>query len=328
MISHKKLFASALFLAAISGGFACVQSAAQAPAAPVVASKTGDLRVYFIGNSVTDTIRYDALQKLAESRGHKHIWGRHMIPGAPLEWIWSHPKDGISQGEFGLYPKALPDFAWDAISLQPFDRKKEGDLEHIQKFVDLALQNPRNAQTQFFIYARWPRMSKNGKGVTYDKNNFGKDGDDPNKITDYSSIDDWKMLWDRKYTGGWDSSEESADYFQTLALAARKAHPELKKPIAMVPVGHVMAALHKKMAAGEVPGFKNIWDVYADGIHLNQVGSYVVGCTYYATLYRESPVGLTGAPYGLQNEKLAKIIQQTAWEVVQSEPLAGVAVEK
>jgi hypothetical protein len=49
------------------------------------------LRVYFVGNSVTDTINYRALADLAKSRGHKHVWGRPMIPGAPLQWIWQHP---------------------------------------------------------------------------------------------------------------------------------------------------------------------------------------------------------------------------------------------
>lgn len=44
-------------------------------------------RVYFVGNSVTDTERYDALRQLAESRGHVQPWGRQMIPGAPLEWL-------------------------------------------------------------------------------------------------------------------------------------------------------------------------------------------------------------------------------------------------
>ena len=62
------------------------------------------LRVYFVGNSVTDTINYRALAELAKSRGHKHVWGRHMIPGAPLQWIWEHP-----QGRFpGAALRPLP----------------------------------------------------------------------------------------------------------------------------------------------------------------------------------------------------------------------------
>jgi hypothetical protein len=66
---------------------------------------------YFVGNSVTDTIRYSSLAKLAESRGHALTWGRDMIPGAPLSWIWEHPKDGFQQEPIGLYPKALAQHA-------------------------------------------------------------------------------------------------------------------------------------------------------------------------------------------------------------------------
>ena len=48
-----------------------------------------------------------------------------------------------------------------------------------------------------------------------------------------------------------------------------------------------------------MPGYKQIKEVFADGIHLNNVGSYVVGCTYFATLYRENPKGLAwGAVQG------------------------------
>src|SRR3954452_9157734 len=52
-------------------------------------------RAYFVGNSVTDTIRYGSLAKLAESRGRTLTWGRDMIPGAPLSWFWEHTRDGF-----------------------------------------------------------------------------------------------------------------------------------------------------------------------------------------------------------------------------------------
>src|SRR5688500_16689183 len=85
--------------------------------------------VYFIGNSVTDAINYNGLDALVESRGNTHNWGRHMIPGAPLQWIWDHPNDGSSEAPYGLYPNALPNFTWNAISLQPFDRPLEGSTD-------------------------------------------------------------------------------------------------------------------------------------------------------------------------------------------------------
>ena len=70
-------------------------------ATPVHAGEERTLRVYYVGNSVTDTIRYGSLAKLAESRGHTLTWGRDMIPGAPLSWLWEHPKDGFQEAPFG-----------------------------------------------------------------------------------------------------------------------------------------------------------------------------------------------------------------------------------
>src|SRR5688572_13749096 len=85
------------------------------------------LRVYHIGNSVTDTVRYPALAQLASSRGQDYVYGRHMIPGAPLEWIWDHPTQGFGDRPYGHYPQALREYKWDVLTLQPFDRKLEGN---------------------------------------------------------------------------------------------------------------------------------------------------------------------------------------------------------
>lgn len=284
---------------------------------------------------MTDTINYDGLQKLAESRGHTHIWGRHMIPGSPLFLLWRAAEKGgtggFSNPPFGTSFQALDNYQWDAVVLQPFDRKldgadakskdAQGDVLYVQKYIDRTLAHSPDAQ--IYIYARWPRISKGGKGVEYDKNNFGKDTDDPNKITDYSTLDDWDTLWQRAYTGGWDGSEESADYLETLTQIMRNVNPDMKKQVAMVPVGHVMYALNQKMKAGQVPGHNSIRDVYADGIHLNKIGSYIVAATFYAALYKENPRGLSGAPYKMTDDKLNTIIQDTVWDVVSKQPLAG-----
>jgi hypothetical protein len=252
-------------------------------------------RVYFVGNSVTDTIDYRALAELAKSRGHNHVWGRHMIPGAPLQWIWQHPKDGFQEPPFGHYPTALANYPWDALSLQPFDRHldgKDGDLVMAKNFIDLAL--PKSPALQVYVYARWPRQGK----------------------------DDFDTAWLKKYTGGWDNTNETKDYFERLTLELRKAYPALK--IRMVPVGHVMYDLNQRMKAGQVPGYKHIKEVFADGIHLNNVGSYIAGCTFFATLYRENPKGLPAEPYKVQDAKLAGVIQDTVWKIVGTNELAGV----
>ena len=91
--------------------------------------------------------------------------------------------------------------------------------------------------------------------------------------------------------------------------------------------------LHERMRVGKMPGFSDIAEVYVNGIHFNNVGSYVVGTTCYATLFRDDPRGLTADPYNenldprkdrLIDEKLAAAIQDVVWTVVSMHPLAGV----
>lgn len=272
------------------------------PAAPAPA-KT--LRVYHIGNSVTDTLNYEAFGKLSESRGNRYLFGRHMIPGAPLAWIWDHPDSGFTTEPFGFYPKALPGYVWDAVTLQPFDRlldaDRNSDLPVAKRFIDLALKKSPGAR--FYIYSRWPRREEPSPGVF---------------------VLDYDKKWLRRYTGGFDGTEETRDYFETLTHALRKLYPRLKDRLFLVPVGDVLYELSQRMKAGKVAGYTSISQVYKDGIHFNAVGSYIVGCTFYATLYRESPQGLPSAAYTVDNPALARTIQDAVWKVVRAHPLSGV----
>lgn len=287
------------------------------------------LRVYYLGNSVTDTIRYAQLAKLAATRGVTLTWGRHMIPGAPLEWLHAHPNDGFREPPYGGWQSALTEYAWDALSLQPFDRQlhsknKEGadtgDAALIAQWARMAAA--KNPEVQVYIYARWPRVTHQGKSIPFDKNDY--DPTRPGSGNDLSKVDDYLTRWEAKYTGGWDHTNETRDYFETLLREVRRLTPELKRPVLLVPVGHVMAELHQQMKAGQVPGWTSIHQFYKDGIHLNEPGSYLVGCTYFATLLKQSPEGLPTEPYGRIAPELALLIQQTAWRVVTRHPDSGV----
>jgi len=257
-------------------------------------------RVYFVGNSVTDTVRYDALRQLAESRGHVHPWGRQMIPGAPLEWLWTHPADGFTQAPYSYPTNAFPHYDWDHISLQPYDRPLSSDSNFASAFINISL--PRNTNCQFLIYGRWPSQS-----------NF---------------LPDYDGTWLTNYNGGAGYECVTRDYFEQLTRALRGLWSSaLVQPVRLAPVGEVMYQLNQQMKAGQLPGFTNIVNVYADGVHLNDTGAYIVACTYFATLYRETPVGLSSAPYGLTDPTVVAPIQSTAWAVVSSYPYAGIAPE-
>jgi hypothetical protein len=295
----------------------------------IAAEPSNVFRVYYVGNSVTDTICYGELAKLAATRRVTITWGRQMIPGAPLEWLYTHPNDGFREEPFGTWPKALGEFAWDAVSLQPFDRQLHGkndkgeDMGDVALIVKLAaLAAKQNPDVQLYIYARWPRMTTEGKGVQFDKNDY--DPAKPGNGADLSKVDSYAARWAGKYTGGWDLTNESRDYFDQLLAEVQKETSFLKKRVLLVPVGHVMAAMDEQMSAGQVPGYTSIYQFYKDGIHLNEPGSYLVGCTFFAALLKQSPEGLPSEPYGNIPPVLASRIQKTAWEVVRTHPDAGI----
>lgn len=262
------------------------------------ASDFDPFRVYFLGNSVTDTINQEALRVMSLETGHAMPWGRHMIPGTPLEFLWNSPNGGFTQSPYNYYPTALPNWHWNAVSIQPFDRQLASDLDYSRRFIDLAKTNPLNADTEFYIYSRWPR--KNDDGTL-----------------------DFQAKWDRAYTGG-GGTEESRAYFEQLVQQLRAAYPGAAKPVLMTPVGDVLYELDRRMEQGLIPGYSDIAQVYSDGIHFNSVGSYITGLTYYATMFRDDPRWLTGDPYGINNPALAALLKEAVWDVVAGHAYSGV----
>lgn len=257
------------------------------------------LQTYFVGNSVTDTINYNGFVDLAATKGHTQIWGRHMIPGAPLSWIWQHPNDGFREEPYGFYPNALNNYSWDVLSLQPFDRPiggPEGDLTMVGNFVDLAkLQNP---DLRVYLYQRWPGQ----RNYTLD-------------------APTWNSLWLRSYDDqvNW-MNMESRDFFSDLVKQVnRAAYMQDLDPALIVPVGDVLYTLNNRLSAGYIAGYNDVWDLYSDPSHLNNLGSYTVATTFYARLFNDSPIGLgVPAAYGSISPEWVSLIQQSVWEVVRN----------
>ena len=275
----------------------------------------GEERVYFIGNSVTDTVNYGGFKAMGEARSVRVTWARHMIPGAPLDWLWSHQGEGFSDKPYGTSRPAVTDFAWDHITLQPFDRQIDGDRTVITEVV--ALQLAKNPDCRFWIYQRWPRMQDiNGKSLQFDKDDY-----DPAKgrlAIDLARIKPWKELYNRPHTGGWDNSNESRDYFTKLLTAVRTAEP--KAAFRLIPVGDVMAELDARLLAGQVAGWSTVWQVYKDGIHLGPTGSYLCGATFATTLLGLEPKDLPTQAYGAVDPLLVPVIQDCIVTVMSRTP--------
>ncbi|NLF39809.1 DNRLRE domain-containing protein [bacterium] len=237
---------------------------------------------------------------MAKSRGHVQPWGRQQIGGSTLMGLWNSPDGGYAVGQYGYPTNALPYYEWDCLSLQPFDAPLCSDTNAVSLFLNLSL--PRNTNVQAYIYERWPRQI-----------NF---------------IPTYEACWDSDYLGGLGYQVETRDFFGKVLRAVRPVWAfRMNKVIEMVPVGEVLYALSGKMNAGLLPTLPSIRSIYADGIHFNATGRFIVGTVFFATMYKESPIGLPAEAYALSNFPLAAIIQTTVWEVVSTHPYAGVMPE-
>jgi len=86
-----------------------------------------------------------------------------------------------------------------------------------------------------------------------------------------------------------------------------------------------MYELDKLGRAGRLPGCAGAHALYADGIHLTDLGNYAARCTFYAVLFGETPVGLPGSAHSQAvSDEVARLVQETVWRVVRSNKLTGV----
>lgn len=279
------------------------------------------LKLYTFGNSLTANVGPGKFEVLAAAGGEKLIWERSGAPGVPI-WFWA--------GSIDRWKDRFNQRKWDVVTVQPFSRfeKEMAAAETMARFI-----REHQPQAQFYVYAQWPHRRSS---------NWEADFAQPSQLPGWAKRDeDKKEFWLENVAAELNDAGIEADDHRCLAneyelyvLALRKRVP-MTKPVRLIPAGYVMRLLGQKMRAEMVPGLQRVHDLYADGVHLNNIGAYVAACTWYATLLGKSPVGLPVGPYqGDRGEietasltisdDLARVIQETAWEVVATHPLTGV----
>ncbi len=267
-----------------------------------------ELKVYLLGNSLTDDVLYEGLTNIAAEGGDNLTYGRHVIPGAPIWWLWEHPADGFTASGFGYYPEAFAGATWDAVTLQPFaGYAKERD------------------------YARYFAQSLRGEGT------FGPAAPQVPGPGDPTGISPEAVLyiyaqWPSGSNAGWDSAawlqkdplqDRTAAYYEGLVADLRGLEPATD--FYLIPVGHVFHELHQQARAGKIPGIAGQGDWMQDSVHLNDRGSYVAGLTFYTVLYGADPRGQNVvAPYTITEDQ-ATAVQEAVWKVVSRHPLCGLA---
>jgi len=119
--------------------------------------------------------------------------------------------------------------------------------------------------------------------------------------------------------------------WERLQDYANLNRPLAAPPLYIIPGHKMMARLYDDIQLGNVPGISNINQFFGDNIHTNSIGAYAVTMIHYASIFNQSPLGITnnllpGAPAGtpIPSITLATYLQNMIWDVVCNYPRTGV----
>jgi hypothetical protein len=224
-------------------------------------------KAYRIGNSLTWDSQPKAIEALAAQRGLRHSEAYHINCGKSLERIWTNPEEICVKAvaPYGAFRNAFGKHRWHAITLQPFPGAKSTlatDTARILDFIKLAKKNSANFDTVFYIYASWPGQPQG----------------------------EYRAVWTRETADDDDAKTlQTRDYFAHLI---KRVRARTDADVRMIPVGHVLFELDRRMRAGEIDSYDTVVDLYRDKVHLNNVGRYVAGVTTFSTMFNHDPAGL------------------------------------
>jgi hypothetical protein len=250
-----------------------------------LASGAEPIAIFHVGNSLTD--QSYGMHDMAQARGQETKFGRHMIPGAPLEWLWNHRAEGFREPDGKRSAdEILMSISWDVLILQPFGRPVENEIQYGANYAAAVYDG--NPNCQVYVFANYPEIGENRERANQ---------------------------WEERWLSETDTRGRAQ--FEKVASGLSAKFPD-KKPVKMVPVGEAMYQLHQRMKDGKVPGFKHVADLYADGVHLNSEGKYLEAVTHYAAIFQQDPQGsiTTGLRFWKAPYSVDKAYAEVVWDIV------------
>jgi hypothetical protein len=261
---------------------------------------TGPMRVYHLGHSL---VGRDMPAMLAQLAGPGHRYESQLGWGATLKAHWGDAAIA-GHGTENAHPRFRP--AAEAIDSGDYDAVVLTEMVEIRdaiRYHDSPAYLRRWAGRAFaarpeirvFLYETW----------------HGTD-----------DAEGWLTRLDR----------DLGRYWEGELLAGAQAGGDLPQAIHVIPAGQVMARFARAVAErGGVEGVADAGDLFADTIHLDDLGAYLVALTHYAVLYQQSPVGLPhrllradGTPAEAPPAATARLMQEVVWQVVTAYPKTGV----
>jgi hypothetical protein len=223
-----------------------------------------DFFLYSIGNSHTWDFRPSAdFLEIARAMQMDIKNGWHINCGQNLKTILDKPGQAcVDPNEFGLYPDAIENKRWDAITVQTFvGGKASEERAAIDALLDFVSQSI-NRECDVLIYCTWPRNTA-GKLAEFDYAEAWR--------SDFREDDTLKVL--------------SAQYFDYLERSIEPVAGQVN----FIPLGRVLYHFDRLARSGAFPGYTGAGELYRDAWHLNNAGRYIAGLTVFAQVLRIDP---------------------------------------
>jgi hypothetical protein len=277
------------------------------------------LVTFSTGNSLSDTFN-GWLEPVARSAGYDHKAYRFSVPGAPTDWLWTHPGQGFGENDYAeAFVRLAP---IDVLLTQPFHghgRSIENEAEHSGNFYMLARES--SPSIQLYLYQQWPGRDFRD-AWSEAKARWGPDYMAP--IAEEFGLEPAET-WEQ-------AVENHTAYFETLRRVMDERYPG--PPVRIIPSGAALVALKAALEAGEIPGLPQDqffelhfaagekgpgWD-----IHMTDKGRYFVSLVIFCTLYGQpaDEVSLPQETTTLTPDQDA-VYKRIAWEAVADYVAAG-----
>src|SRR5262245_4058992 len=240
--------------------------------------------------------------------GHENLAVQMIGGSTPMQ----HWNQGDGDDSKNIAKVALAKGGVDVFTMSPNAKMPEPGID---LFGDLVIKTNPNAR--ILVQNSWSAWD--GTGTTTSVGGSGAPdfkNEDHNKA-DVATIDKWLASLDTK--GGYLERMRT----QLEGINTRAGHSMAY----IVPSATAVYTLRKEIVQGHVAGIRQQSEIFRDAMgHPQQPLANVVTYTWYATMYRESPVGSkalidandpTSAPREL-------LLQQIAWNSAIAEPMSGV----
>lgn len=243
-------------------------------------------KILFVGHSLIGPNLPDMVEAGLDHMGHSSEVQAQIINGAPLAYGWDHSAaaEGVD-GRAVLAAGGVSDLVLtEAIPLAGHVQWNDSKAL-VARWADAGQAG--NPELRVWVYETWHSLAS-GSGAAVP--------DDPGADVAWRQrLRDDLPLWQE--------------------IAGDRAR--------LIPAGQAMGLLADEIAAGMVPGFTDIRDVFADDIHPNGKGLYFLAMVHLAALTGESPVGLPAkltrswiSREAIITQEQAEVFQRIAWEAV------------